>query len=100
MSIRCRIYHLRTPNRKDRHEIEALKPGGHCSESSIFQAINVRVQRFWYEAVFDGRAFLSDLKIAVAVRTFEIMMEFSHQMLLGWFVETDLFRQQQGTAWQ
>ena len=58
------------------------------------------VECFRNEAVLNGRAFLSDLKIAVAVGTFEVMVQVRHQLLLSWFVETDLFREQQCPAWQ
>ena len=85
---------LFTANGKDRNEIEALEPRGDRGEASVFKAFKMCVKGFRDQAIFNGRAFLSDLKITITVSAFEIVMQIGHQLLLRRLIETDFLRQQ------
>ena len=69
---------LFTPHSKNRHEIKALEPRSDRGETGLSEPRDMCVERFGYQAVFDRRAFLSDLKFTVTMGTFEIMMQIGH----------------------
>ena len=56
------------------------------------------VQRFRDQPVFDGRAFLGDFKICVAMCAFEVVMQIGEQGLGGGVVEADFFGEQERAA--
>lgn len=55
-------------------------------------------QGFGDQTIFDCCAFLGDLQITVAMGSFEIVVQFCHELLLSGIVEADFLGQQQSAA--
>lgn len=70
-------------------EVEALEPWHNPAEARVQQPGPVNIHCFWDEGVFQRRAFLTDLEIAVAVCFFEGVVHHNHVLMLAWIRESD-----------
>ena len=85
-------------DREDRREVETLEPGGDSGITDIAKSLHVSFEGFGDQAIFNCCAFLGDLQITVAMGSFEIVVQFRHEMLLSGVVEADFLGQQQSAA--
>ncbi|MEY3457922.1 MAG: hypothetical protein RL215_1079, partial [Planctomycetota bacterium] len=85
-------------DREDGGKVEALKPRHDGGEAGFVKACDVGFERFGEEAIFDGRAFLCDFQIGIAVCAFEVVVQICEQLLGGGVVEAEFFGEQESAS--
>src|SRR5689334_5728257 len=86
--------------RQERNKIKTLKERVNRRKSRGFKPVNMLIERFRDEDVFQRLTFLADFQQTVALIFFKLMMLFCHPVIRIRVIEADFFRKYQHATWQ